>query len=1114
MKHRLTIYTVYILLAGLLGFLPAVNAAPGDLDTTFSLDGKIVETIFGASRNQAQATAVQADGKIVIAGAITFGNTIVSGSKYGCGIARYNTNGSLDLTFDEDGKIYGLIGTTFTCRAVAIQTDGKIVVAGGTSPTGSSDFALIRFNPNGSRDTSFGTGGQVTTNIAGYDSVNGIAIQPDGKIVAAGVSNTGGANFALARYNPNGSLDTSFDGDGKVSTDFWGSNEQINAVAIQADGKIVAAGYILNGSPNSDQDFALIRYNADGSLDTSFDGDGKLTTSVSDSHNGSRANAVAIQADGKIVAAGFAYLTVNQSSSAKFGLARYNPDGSLDTSFDGDGKVITDSLGISNSASAVAIQADGKIVAAGYSYDAGAHFALARYNTDGSLDTSFDGDGVVTTLVTIYGGYGYAVALQTDGKMVAGGYAGNAYDEDFALVRYNPDGSLDTSFDADGKTTIDMGYPAESAANAVAIQADGKIVVGGESYNGRDRDFTLVRYNRDGSLDTSFDGDGKLTTDILGGINGDHVNALAIQPDGKIVAAGYSYSGNVDFSFVRYNANGSLDGSFGGYGIVTTSISDTTYDYIYAVAIQTDGKIVAAGYSYNGSNNDISLIRLNPDGSLDNSFDGDGKVTTQISNSYEAAYGMAIQTDGKIIVAGNASTDPGSDFALVRYNPDGSLDTSFDGDGKVTTDVTGVNEGANSVVIQTDGKIVAGGSTSNDFGLVRYNTDGSLDTSFDGDGKVFTHVLGTDRLSAIEIQANGKIVAGGFTYPGGNNNEGAVVRYNSDGSLDNSFGTGGKRTFDMLGGSNDFIYGMTLDSIGRAVLVGETNHNITVVRIRGDLAQYAAPFDFDGDGKTDISIFRPAVGEWWYLKSSNGGNAAFGFGNSADKLVPGDYTGDGKTDIAIFRPSTGEWFILRSENVSYYSFPFGASGDVPVPSDFDGDGKTDAGVFRPSTQTWYISQSSGGTRIEQFGASGDVPAVGDYDGDGKTDIGIYRVSLGEWWIKRSSDNVAFAFHFGTASDKPVQGDYTGDGKTDAAFWRASTGEWFILRSEFLSYYSVPFGASGDVPVPGDYDGDGKFDTAVFRPASSTWYVNRTTAGLLIANFGANGDVPVPSAFVR
>ena len=271
-------------------------------------------------------------------------------------------------------------------------------------------------------------------------------------------------------------------------------------------------------------------------------------------------------------------------------------------------------------------------------------------------------------------------------------------------------------------------------------------------------------------------------------------------------------------------------------------------------------------------------------------------------------------------------------------------------------------------------------------------------------------------------------------------------------------------------------------------------------------------FDFDGDHKTDIGIFRPAPAEWWYVRSSDGGNRATQFGQTTDKLVPADFTGDGKTDIAFWRPSSGQWFVLRSEDNSFFAFPFGTNGDVPVPADFDGDGKADPTVFRPSTNTWFISKSTGGTTITQFGITGDVPTVADYDGDGKADIAIFRPAPGEWWINRSTAGL-LALQFGTSTDKAVQGDYTGDGKADVAFWRPSTGQWFVLRSEDFSFFAAPFGTNGDKPAPGDYDGDGKFDLAVFRPSTNTWFVQRSTAGILIFGFGINGDVPLPSVFI-
>lgn len=290
-----------------------------------------------------------------------------------------------------------------------------------------------------------------------------------------------------------------------------------------------------------------------------------------------------------------------------------------------------------------------------------------------------------------------------------------------------------------------------------------------------------------------------------------------------------------------------------------------------------------------------------------------------------------------------------------------------------------------------------------------------------------------------------------------------------------------------------------------------SNANFTINAVA---ATRRAPFDYDGDDMTDVSIFRPTPGQWWYQRSSTGVVSAGAFGTSTDKIVPGDYTGDQKTDIAFWRPSTGEWFVLRSEDSSFLAFPFGATGDVPVPGDYDNDSKTDAAVFRPTTNTWFILKSGGGgVDFYTFGTSGDKPVVGDYDGDNKTDIAIFRPAAGQWWIRRSSDGGVSVTTFGLSTDRQVQGYYTPDNKVDVAFWRPSTGEWFVLRSEDFSFFAFPFGSNGDIPVAGDYDGDDRYDFAVFRPSTTTWFVQRTIAGLLFQNFGLPTDLPTPNAYV-
>ncbi|MEZ5307501.1 MAG: VCBS repeat-containing protein [Pyrinomonadaceae bacterium] len=280
------------------------------------------------------------------------------------------------------------------------------------------------------------------------------------------------------------------------------------------------------------------------------------------------------------------------------------------------------------------------------------------------------------------------------------------------------------------------------------------------------------------------------------------------------------------------------------------------------------------------------------------------------------------------------------------------------------------------------------------------------------------------------------------------------------------------------------------------------------IPIESPVASGHVKYDFDGDHKADVAIFRPGPGEWWLLRSSDGGNNAYQFGSSTDTVVTGDYTGDGKYDFAFWRPSTGEWYVLRSEDSTFFAFPFGTTGDIPAPGDFDGDGKTDAAVYRPSAGVWFILRSSNGqVDVVPFGSAGDKPLVGDYDNDGKDDVAIHRPADNQFWINRSTAGV-LVYQFGAAGDKPFAADFTGDGTADAGFWRPSTGEWFVIRSENQTFFAFPFGSNGDIPAPADYDGDGTTDATVFRPSTNTWFSNQTTNGVVITPFGSTGDIPV------
>ena len=400
------------------------------------------------------------------------------------------------------------------------------------------------------------------------------------------------ATLAASALAAPGGRDPGFSGDGKVATNFANRNDFANSVAIQADGKIVVAGRAGGAGGR----FGLARYNPNGTLDTSFGSDGRVTTNFSASAD-DFASGVVIQADGKIVAAGH--------TSDRFALARYNSDGKLDLTFSGDGKMTTNFSSAFDAALGIAVQADGKLVAAGH---AGfARFALARYNTNGSLDATFDGDGRATTNFSRATDVAFGVAIQGNGKIVAAGTAGSTeFSGKFALARYNPDGTLDATFSGNGKATTEFTAGEQDVAFGVAIQANGKIVAAGGGDIGGPR-FALARYRRNGTLDSTFSGDGKVTTNFSGGLDAAH--GVAIQGDGKIVAAGHANFHR--FALARYKRNGDLDSTFSGNGKVVTNFTRKggfEDDFANGVAIQANGKIVAAGRAGGGGGR-FALVR-------------------------------------------------------------------------------------------------------------------------------------------------------------------------------------------------------------------------------------------------------------------------------------------------------------------------------------------------------------------------------------------------------------------------------------------------------------------------------------------------------------------------
>ncbi len=659
----------------------------------------------------------------------------------------------------------------------------------------------------------------------------------------------------------------------------------------------------------------------------------------------------------------------------------------------------------------------------------------------GDLDPTLSGDGRLTD----WAGYATGVVIQPDGKIVV------AFGPGFSVARYNPDGSRDISFGNNGRAGATFGSE-NALAIGIAIQSDGKIVVAGYVCPCDDwgnAAFAVARFSPNGSLDLSFDGDGKVTTAIGGRTTG---YSVTVQPDNKIIVAGWSWEAappfvKDHFAVARYNADGSLDTTFGGDGTVTTSICANCHDEAFSVAVQPDGKIVAVGGGFDGTNNPkFEVVRYNANGSLDTTFDTDGIAITSFGDGQIAA-AVAIQGDGKI-VAGGVMLGPSSpEFALARYNPNGSLDTTFNSDGKVTTPM-GFGGGVSSIAIQSDGKIVALGSIS---------------TGFDGNYSDF-----------------------------------AIVRYDQNGSLDSTYSSGGIAFVDF-DDPNDSAFGIALDSVGRAVVVGASTANIAIARLL--VAPESAIFDFDGDGRSDVSVFRPSDSVW-YLNRSTAGFAAVQFGLSTDKITPADFDGDGRTDISVFRD--GMWWRINSSDSTVIAQSFGIAGDIPVPADFTGDGRDELAVYR-NGQWSALDLSNDQSSLINFGIATDKPVPADYDGDGRVDQAVYR--NGEWHINRSTLGYTVA-QFGLASDRPLAADYDGDGRADFAVYR--DGTWYQQRST-QGFTAFQWGVATDIPAPADYDGDGKSDAAVYR--NGTWYLLRSSSGFAVTQFGLANDRPIQAAYL-
>lgn len=668
-------------------------------------------------------------------------------------------------------------------------------------------------------------------------------------------------------------------------------------------------------------------------------------------------------------------------------------------------------------------------------------------------------------------------------------------------------GTLDPTFGYGGEVVTDFGlsdYPAK-----VLIQPDGKIVVAGyktPSFNYSPSP-VVARYNGDGSLDSSFGNNGV----VVNSMTGAPIYDALLQPDGKIVLVGGQGAAYqtpaTGILILRYNSNGTPDLSFNG-GSVITSLNGAAV----SAALQPDGKILVLGKNNAPGLGAINLVRYNSDATLDQSFGVGGISYNYITNYYmvPGVFDLALLPDGKFLINGYAGQ-----YFLARFTADGTPDPTFGMNGFIYSALFG-----GQMILQPDGKIIFAdkyADTGHHFTLVRMNSNGSVDTGFGLNGTVTTNFgSGSYSYSADAVlKSNGEIIAiGSVDYSG--QSYFAAVRYTGSGALL------AKTAVQFSAPADEHGINAALQPDGKIVLTGYRKiyssadfATARLLNITDNIRPYKRIYDFNGDQRDELILYRPGTGgasSHWYDASFD---YAFTFGTSEDIITPADFTGDGLTELAVFRPSTGYWYIARSyfnAATDFTAIAWGTSGDLPVAGDYDGDGRADIAVFRPSNGIWYILNSRDNTtRFVQWGVSDDQPVVGDYDGDGKADAAVFRPSNGTWYVQKSSDNQMLAIQFGQSGDHPVQNDYDADYKTDFAVYRPSNGTWYVLESYENNFVAQRWGAPGDIPAPGDYDGDSKTDFAVYRPAErGVWYIMYSGLGTSSGiKWGAITDIPVP-----
>ncbi|MEJ7625861.1 MAG: T9SS type A sorting domain-containing protein [Ferruginibacter sp.] len=803
-----TFLSPLIILFSLIPFL--IHAQTVSLKAGFGTNGfnvTNVETTGAVTSDQeVRSLVIQTDGKILMGG-VSAGRGI---------IMRFNDDGTTDASFGIGGKT-----TVYAGRVgkVLLQSDGKIIVG---IDLYVNNFTFLRYNTDGTIDGSFGNGGIVTIAAGPRGSyLRDLILQPDGKIVGVGsatdIHPTLGYTIndvAVTRILSDGSLDPTFDGDGKKIISVSPDSETGLVVGLDFSDPVYTTGKIVIGgttSPPGALKVVTIRLLPDGTPDTGYDTDGILIDNFS---GNSTFNDIKVMSDGRIITAGGTYS--NTTFSFELTLIRYNVNGTRDNTFSGDGLVLKPSNDVNTTSPAIALQllpGDKIIVVSDrVGGSPGNSFVLTRYNTDGSLDLSFDTDGLVTSnfLASNFDNI-YDLAVDNAGKYLVGGLSmTNMSIDNFAMRRFNSTGTPDNTFDTDGLLTFNL--PSSADVNkGIARQVDGKLVVAGSSFknisgsNVTNRNFTVARYDVNGVLDPAFGTGGIVLTDIGTGTS-DEATSVVIQTDGKIVVAGY---GGVGIALARYNTNGTLDATFDGDGKLSrSSLNSYSLGNITNIGLTSTGQIIVACGAFSGGQDYAALIRFNSDGSIDNTFGGSGLALYGSSNNTDASYGMAIQSDGKIVLCGTYNGQGG----LLRFTAAGILDAAGFNGGRVQISISGTAPVFSTIAFDALGNIFTGGnvytSTGSILAIAKVNSAGIPDMTFGTSGSASTNLIPSNEetITFLQVQADGKIIAAGNLRQDGPDRNPFVVRYTATGAQDATFNNNtGIFTKDLYPGSLDYI---------------------------------------------------------------------------------------------------------------------------------------------------------------------------------------------------------------------------------------------------------------------------------------------------------------------